>query len=151
MLQTKPLDAYAASNVSASPVQTFIRHWLTGRRGLIGGGVAVVAIGLALGWNWLTAIGVAPIILSLAPCAAMFALGTCAMMKGRGRTARPGVQTRRSCMPAIDNRCHHREMESELPTSSDKTFASLLICVVLSVLSKARLKRWHESALPEEE
>ncbi len=67
------------------PVQTlhdFVRSWFSGRRGLIIGGIAIVAAGLALGWNWLSAIGAAPIILSLAPCAAMCALGACAMMRG---------------------------------------------------------------------
>lgn len=74
------------STVSGTPITqrvgTIIRHSLTSRRGLIAG-LAIVAAGLALGWNWLTAIGVAPIILSLAPCAAMCAVGACAMMKGR--------------------------------------------------------------------
>ena len=68
-----------AGHVDAIP--SFIRHWLTGRRGLIIGGIAAVGIGLALGWNWLTAIGVAPIILALAPCAVMCAVGVCAVMK----------------------------------------------------------------------
>lgn len=69
----------------------FLRHWLTGRRGLIIAGIAVVLGGLALGWNWLTAIGVAPIILSLAPCAAMCAVGACAMRKGSSSCAKPAA------------------------------------------------------------
>jgi hypothetical protein len=59
-----------------------IRPWLTGRRGLVIGGLALTVTGLALGWSWLSAIGVAPVILSLAPCAAMCALGVCAMRWG---------------------------------------------------------------------
>ena len=59
-----------------------IRPWVTDRRGLIIGGLAVATTGLAIGWNWLSAIGVAPLILSLAPCAAMCALGACAMRRG---------------------------------------------------------------------
>lgn len=50
---------------------------LRGRRGLAVLGLAVVAAGLAWQWTWLTAIGVAPILVSLAPCAAMCALGLC--------------------------------------------------------------------------
>jgi hypothetical protein len=73
----------------AQAIPSFIRHWLTGRRGLIIGGIAVVGAGLALGWNWLTTIGAAPIILALAPCAAMCALGTCAMMKVNSAGAAP--------------------------------------------------------------
>jgi hypothetical protein len=73
----------------AQAIPSFIRPWLTGRRGLIIGGIAVVAAGLALGWNWLTAIGAAPIILSLAPCAAMCAVGACAMMKANSAVPAP--------------------------------------------------------------
>ena len=73
----------------AQAIPSFIRPWLTGRRGLIIGGVAVVGAGLALGWNWLTAIGAAPIILSLAPCAAMCAVGACAMMKANSASTAP--------------------------------------------------------------
>ena len=73
----------------AQAIPSFIRHWLTGRRGLVIGGIAVVGTGLALGWNWLTAIGAAPIILALAPCAAMCAVGACAMMKGNSAATAP--------------------------------------------------------------
>lgn len=68
--------------ISARGIQTVIRRRLTSRLGLTIAGLVVVAAGLALGWNWLSAIGVAPIILSLAPCAAMCALGACAMGRG---------------------------------------------------------------------
>ncbi len=63
--------------------------WRESRRAQIITGIAAVAAGMALGWNWLTAIGLAPVILSLAPCAAMCALGACAMMKGTASCARP--------------------------------------------------------------
>lgn len=48
-----------------------------GRRDLLIVALAVIAAGLALNWGWLRAIGAAPLILSLAPCAAMCALGLC--------------------------------------------------------------------------
>lgn len=51
-------------------------------RGLIVSGIVIVGAGLALGWNWLAALGFAPLILSLAPCAAMCALGVCMMARG---------------------------------------------------------------------
>jgi hypothetical protein len=35
---------------------------------------------MALNWGWLTAIGLAPVLVSLAPCAVMCGLGLC--MKG---------------------------------------------------------------------
>lgn len=41
--------------------------------------VAAVALmaGAALNWSWLVAAGIAPLILSIAPCAVMCALGVC--------------------------------------------------------------------------
>lgn len=46
-------------------------------------GLALAGAGLALGWNWLSAVGVAPLIVAAAPCLAMCALGLC--MMGRGK------------------------------------------------------------------
>jgi hypothetical protein len=46
----------------------------------------VIAIALAWQWSWLVVLGVAPLLLSLAPCAAMCALGLCMhRMSGRSR------------------------------------------------------------------
>ena len=52
-----------------------------GRRGLILLSMAVLGAGLHLNWGWVTAIGAAPLILALAPCAVMCGLGYCAMCK----------------------------------------------------------------------
>ena len=79
----------AAETAPTQTVRRVMRRWLTGRRGLIVAGAAIVAAGLALGWSWLTAIGVAPVILSLAPCAAMCAIGACAMRKGNSAAVKP--------------------------------------------------------------
>ncbi|MCB4824858.1 hypothetical protein [Roseicella aerolata] len=65
---------------------------LRGRRALAMLGLAVVAAGLASQWSWLTAIGVAPILVSLAPCAAMCALGLC--MAGRSGRSCPAGKAR---------------------------------------------------------
>ena len=48
-----------------------------GRRGWFIAGFALIAAGMVLNWGWLTAIGAAPLILALAPCAAMCAAGLC--------------------------------------------------------------------------
>jgi hypothetical protein len=45
-------------------------------------GLVAVAAGLAWQWSWLVAIGVAPVLLSVGPCAAMCGLGLC--MAGMG-------------------------------------------------------------------
>jgi hypothetical protein len=89
------MQQFDTVRISAAPgpgraLYDFVRPWFSGRRGLIIGGIAIVATGLALGWNWLSAIGAAPIILSLAPCAAMCALGACAMMRGNSSCAKSG-------------------------------------------------------------
>jgi hypothetical protein len=59
-----------------------VRLWVVTPRGLTISGVAVVALGLVLNWSWFVAVGAAPLILSLAPCAAMCALGLCMNMRG---------------------------------------------------------------------
>src|SRR6266404_4511275 len=51
--------------------------WIGDRRVLAVAGLAVAATGLALGWDWLTAVGIAPLI--------MCALGLC--MMGRNHRA----------------------------------------------------------------
>ena len=61
---------------------TRVRSWVMTPRGLTISGIAVVAMGLALNWSWLVAVGAAPLILSLAPCAVMCALGLCMNMRG---------------------------------------------------------------------
>ena len=53
------------------------RHYLSGRRGLMALAVITISAGVFLSWGWLAAVGVAPILLALAPCAAMCALGLC--------------------------------------------------------------------------
>lgn len=68
------------------------RRWLTRRRILILAAAVLTAGALGLGWPWLAAAGLAPILLSLAPCAAMCALGLCTMRAcaKTGTAAAPG-------------------------------------------------------------
>ncbi len=63
----------------------FVPDWLRGSRGLMLGAIVVVSAGLAFGWPAVVALGIAPIVLALLPCAAMCALGMC--MSGKGRQA----------------------------------------------------------------
>ena len=53
------------------------------RRGLILAAMSLSGAGIALNWGWLTAVGAAPLVLALAPCAVMCGLGLC--MKGGSR------------------------------------------------------------------
>ena len=66
---------------------------LRGSRGILLGVAALAIGGAALGWPWLVAIGLAPILLSIAPCAVMCALGLCMMRRSVNPAALPGVQT----------------------------------------------------------
>lgn len=60
-------------------VQAFSRS----RIGLLVLGGGALALAAGLNWGWLVAAGIAPILLAIAPCAAMCALGLC--MPGMGR------------------------------------------------------------------
>lgn len=65
------------------------RYYLRNRWVLLVLGSAVFIGGAALNWGWLVAIGLAPILLSLAPCAIMCAVGLCAM-GGNKQSDQPG-------------------------------------------------------------
>lgn len=54
-----------------------LHRYAVNRKVLAVSALLIVGAGLALNWSWLVAAGVAPIILALAPCAAMCALGMC--------------------------------------------------------------------------
>lgn len=69
------------------------RSLLASRTGLVLAAAAVVGVGLALEWDWLAALGVTPLILSLLPCAVMCAVGVCMMGKG-GRSCGTGGSAR---------------------------------------------------------
>ena len=60
--------------------------------------IAAVALGLiavvaAWQWSWLAAIGVAPFLLSVAPCAAMCGLGLCMHRMGGGSCRAANTET----------------------------------------------------------
>jgi hypothetical protein len=84
-------DVTGASNIAGPSLSqdmlSLLRYWLRDRRVLIALGLAVLVGAAALNWGWLVAIGVAPILLAVAPCGIMCALGLCAMGRGRGNPA----------------------------------------------------------------
>ncbi len=79
----------------AKTVAGLARHFLRGRRGLLLLGSAAVLAGMALNWNWFVAVGLAPIILGVAPCLAMCALGLCMNKMTSGKScsteSKPGA------------------------------------------------------------
>ena len=63
--------------------------------------VAVVA-GAAFNWSWLVAVGVAPLLLTLLPCAAMCALHLCASKGADGSCTGERQEASRSCAVKLD-------------------------------------------------
>ena len=63
-----------------------------GRNRFVIGAAALGAIAAAAAWqwNWLIAIGIAPLLLSIAPCAAMCGLGVCMNRMGNRRCGPAG-------------------------------------------------------------
>jgi hypothetical protein len=84
---------------------TALRYWLSGRRGLIALAVALVLAAAALNWSWLVAVGIAPLLIAFAPCAAMCALGLCASKMGGGscssRTGTAGNVASQAAPPEV--------------------------------------------------
>jgi len=64
-------------------------------------GIALVG-GAALNWSWLVAVGVAPLLLALAPCAAMCALGLCMKSTGGGCKRQAAPESRMSGPVSVD-------------------------------------------------
>lgn len=72
------MQSMAVVGVPRRGVRDRVPAVLRGRRLWLLLGSATLAAGVAWQWNWLLAIGVLPFLLSVAPCAAMCALGLCA-------------------------------------------------------------------------
>lgn len=62
-----------------------VRYYLRGRRGVFALAAVALVAGLAFGWSWLVAVGIAPLLLTALPCVAMCALGLC-MNRMAGRS-----------------------------------------------------------------
>ena len=83
-------DTYASCCAApAKNASSRLPAWATRNRLMIAGGVLLFG-GAFFNWGWLVAIGVAPILLAVAPCAIMCALGLC-MMGMKKTSAAPTV------------------------------------------------------------
>ena len=78
--------------LAIQPSGGLLRSWISDWRVLGVAGLAVTGAGLGLGWNWLTAVGIAPIIVSTAPCLVMCALGVCMMGRSRHTSSNQSQQ-----------------------------------------------------------
>ena len=70
-------------NRSQSPLQCNRAAFSLNRKLLLGLAVVALIAGVAFNWSWLVAVGVAPLLLGILPCAVMCALGLCSMKRGR--------------------------------------------------------------------
>ncbi len=61
----------------AQSILNSIWPYVTGRRGFILIAVLVAIVGITMNWGWLVAVGAAPLLIAILPCAAMCALGLC--------------------------------------------------------------------------
>ncbi len=84
-----------------------LRYWLGGRTGVIVSLGLLAAVGLVLGWSWLVAVGIAPLLVAVLPCAAMCALGVCASRLGG-----------RSCSSEADAKAASHEPSASLQASA---------------------------------
>jgi hypothetical protein len=74
----------------------FARYYLGNRWVLLALGGLVLIVGGALNWGWLVAAGIAPVLVAVAPCAIMCALGLCGMKMMGGSNAAQESQAPRS-------------------------------------------------------
>tara|TARA_R110002072_G_scaffold4504_8_gene31323 strand:- start:3278 stop:3589 length:312 start_codon:yes stop_codon:yes gene_type:complete len=102
---TTPSPVDPAETSFAQDLWHAARYYLGGRRGAVILAVFAVAGGLALNWSWLVAAGIAPILISVLPCAAMCALGLCCMNKttGKSGTAQSADQNAPDDTPGSEN------------------------------------------------
>ena len=71
------MDSTARQTSLSQDIGSYLRYQLRGRRGLIAATVVLALPALWLGWPWLAAAGVAPLLIAVAPCAVMCGLGLC--------------------------------------------------------------------------
>ncbi len=89
---------------------------LGGRRGWILLAIGALGVGAVLSWSWLVAIGIAPLLLAIAPCAAMCALGLCmnrAMGKSCSKSAREADESQPAVRARDDRWGNHKHVHTE--------------------------------------
>ncbi len=90
------MDQASATGEASARKVSRAEWWMPAKRwALIGLGIGGAIAGLASGWDWVVAAGLAPLVVSVLPCIAMCALGMCAMRgqkscQGEGATPRNG-------------------------------------------------------------
>jgi hypothetical protein len=78
-----------------------LRYYLGGRRAWLAIAALAGLGGLILNWSWLVAIGIAPVLIAILPCAAMCALGLC-MNRMMGGSCSSAETARTNAQPEAD-------------------------------------------------
>ena len=115
-----PTRETAASELTLTQEwMAILRYWLRPPWGYIVAGTVLVAGGLALGWGWLVAAGLLPVLLSVLPCLAMCALGLCMMGRdkpsGTKHTPADDVVETRSLPPTVETSSREPAIDVEAP------------------------------------
>jgi hypothetical protein len=97
----------------ATQARDLAHRYLSGRRGLVVISAVMLAGAAAFNWSWLVALGVAPLLLSLAPCVAMCALGFC--MSRMGGKSCSAAAPHQSAHHAAVHEQHSQEGEQRQP------------------------------------
>ena len=87
------MSASSETQPVGSGIYNILTPYLSRRRALITAAGLLAALGIYLGWGWLVAAGIAPILIAFAPCAAMCALGLC-MNKMGGKSCSTKSETK---------------------------------------------------------
>jgi len=81
-----------SKSAHVSPIQGLLNAiwpYISGKRGWILFTIVVGGIGLFLNWSWLVAVGIAPFLIAVLPCAIMCGLGACVMCNSKRNSSPP--------------------------------------------------------------
>jgi hypothetical protein len=98
---TTPAPSPNADASLGQDIRYAIRYYAGGRRGLLLLTAVALVAGAALNWSWLVAAGIAPLLLTLAPCAVMCALGLCMNRMGGRSCSSEQTSADRSADPTL--------------------------------------------------
>ena len=113
---TKTNEASLSSDVIA-----YVRHHLGGRRGLIILTVIALGAGAFFNWNWLVAAGIAPLLLLLAPCALMCALGLCMNKAGGGSCSKDAKTSPTSSSSEVADSELSQSMQAPMQLAAERS------------------------------
>ena len=104
--------AFPATSKAATRTISRLRLWVGRRAALLLIGSAAILAGAFFSWDWLVALGVAPLLLGALPCIAMCALGLCMSHAGRQACAKDETAPKEAA-PDVSIRGNDRSASKE--------------------------------------